>query len=57
MGGSRPSAPAPAPAPPPKKAEPPSEALRRRRIAEDRADIISTGDVDETRATKKLLGN
>jgi hypothetical protein len=58
MGGGRPSAPAPAPlAPPPKRAEAPSEALRRKRIAEGRADISSTGDVEETRATKKLLGN
>jgi hypothetical protein len=59
MGGSRPSAPAPAPAPAPstKKAEAPSEALRRKRIAEDRTDIISIGDAEETGATKKLLGN
>jgi len=58
MGGSRPApAAAPAPAPATKKVEPPSEAVRRKRIAEDRTDIISTGDAEATGATTKLLGD
>ena len=62
MGGSRPApayapAPAPAPAAAVKKAEPASEALRRRRLAEGRTGIVSTdSDEDNIKATKKLLG-
>lgn len=60
MGGSRGSAPAPAPAPPPPAPEPepeaPSEAVRRKRIQEERTGIISTAS-EEASATKKLLGN
>jgi hypothetical protein len=56
MGGSKP-APAPAPAPVVvKKAPDTAEALRRRRIAEGRTEIVSTEDTDSTGATKKLLG-
>jgi uncharacterized protein YbbK (DUF523 family) len=55
----RATAPAPQAAPEPEVAvgmgvsEAPSEILRRKRLAEDRADVSSTED----NATKKLLGN
>ena len=61
MGGRRSApAPAPAPAPPPAtvtKVPDAAEALRRRRIAEGRTEIVTTEDTDNTGATKKLLGN
>lgn len=62
MGGSRPApavqtqALAPAPEPDP-VAEPASEALRRKRIAEGRAASATTDGGDDTGATKTLLGN
>jgi hypothetical protein len=63
MGGRRsaPAAPAPRPAPVSVAAvaepEAPSEALRRKRIAEGRAAGATTVGGDDTGATKTLLGN
>jgi hypothetical protein len=55
MGGSKPAPATPAPAP--VKKEPDlAGALRRRRIAEERTEIVSTEDTDNIGATKKLLG-
>jgi len=58
MGGSRPSpAPAPAPAPVVIEKENPAEALKRKRIAQDRAMGTSTDSDYGGSATKQLLGN
>ena len=56
--GGRRSAPAPAPrAAPVKKKEAPSEAVRRKRLAEGRSGIQTTVGGDNTGTTKTLLGS